>query len=57
VKRAPKVAQFLKQVNFDIPTLNDWILKVGDKEDPYEVAKKWVAANSKVVNGWLAGIK
>jgi glycine betaine/proline transport system substrate-binding protein len=56
-KRAPKVAQFLKQVKFDIPTLNDWILKVDDKEDPYEVAKKWVGANSKVVNGWLAGIK
>ena len=57
VKRAPKVAQFLKQVHFEIPTLNDWILKLSNKEDPADIAKKWIAANPKVVDGWLAGIK
>ena len=56
-KRVPKVAQFLKQVNFEVNTLNDWIVKISDKEDPYEVAKKWIAANPKVVSGWLRGIK
>ena len=55
-KRAPQVAQFLKQVSFDVPTLNDWILKVTDKVDPAVVAKEWVAANPDKVNGWLAGI-
>jgi glycine betaine/proline transport system substrate-binding protein len=56
-KRAPKVAQFLKQVSFDLPTLNEWILKVSDKVDPAALAKEWVAANPEKVNAWLAGIK
>ena len=56
-KRAPKVAQFLKQVSFDVPTLNDWILKITDKQDPAVVAKEWVAANPEKVNAWLVGIK
>jgi len=55
-KRAPKVAQFLKQVSFDVPTMNDWILRVTDKVDPAVVAM-WVAANPEKVNAWLAGIK
>jgi glycine betaine/proline transport system substrate-binding protein len=56
-KRAPKVAQFLKQVSFDLPTLNEWILKVSDKVDPAVLAKEWVAANPEKVNAWLAGVK
>lgn len=56
-KRAPKVAQFLKQVNFEVGTLNDWIMKVSDKQDPADLAKQWVARNQAVVNRWLAGIK
>ena len=56
VKRAPNVARFLKQVNFDTNTLNQWILEVSNKEDPEKVAKKWIAENPKIVNGWLRGI-
>ena len=55
-KRAPKVAQFLKQVNFNIPTLNEWILHLNEKEDPYEVAKKWVAVHPEIVKEWVKGI-
>jgi polar amino acid transport system substrate-binding protein len=29
--RAPTVAQFLKQVNFDVETLYDWILKISER--------------------------
>ena len=56
-KRAPKVAQFLSQVRFNIPTMNDWIAKVSNKRDPAEVAKQWVDANPKVIDEWLQGIK
>jgi ABC-type proline/glycine betaine transport system substrate-binding protein len=41
-----KATQFLKHVSFDVSTLNE-------KEDAYEVAKKWVKANPNVVNNWL----
>ena len=57
VERAPKVAKFLQQVNFDVKDINQWILKVGrDKEEPYEVAKAWVEAHPEQVNAWLEGI-
>jgi glycine betaine/proline transport system substrate-binding protein len=57
--RAPKVAQFLKQVAFDPTTVNNWILQIGQqKRDPAEVAKEWVANHSDIVNNqWLAGIR
>jgi glycine betaine/proline transport system substrate-binding protein len=50
------VAAFLKQVSFDVATLNDWILRISDKEDPAVVAREWVAANPQVVERWLAGL-
>jgi len=53
LRRAPKVAEFLKHVSFDVPTLNDWILNISEKQDPAEVAKEWVARNPAVVNRWL----
>lgn len=56
-ERAPKVAQFLKQVSFDPEVVNQWILQVGqEKRDPAAVAKEWLAANPEVVEQWLAGI-
>lgn len=54
-KRAPKVAKFLKQVSFDLPTLNDWILRISEKQDPAQVAKDWVKHNPAVVEKWLSG--
>lgn len=56
LKRAPKVAAFLKQVNFDVAVLNDWILRVSEKQDPADVAKDWVARNPAVVKRWLEGL-
>lgn len=56
-KRAPKVAQFLKQVRFNIPTMNDWIAKVTNKQDPAEVAQQWVDGNPKVIDTWLEGVQ
>lgn len=55
-RRAPKVAKFLKQVNFDTATLNDWILRISEKQEPAAVAKEWVARNPAVVSRWLAGL-
>ena len=58
VQRAPKVSQFLKQVEFDPKDVNDWILKIGrDKEDPLDVARQWIDANPDKVEAWLAGIE
>jgi glycine betaine/proline transport system substrate-binding protein len=56
-QRAPQVAQFLQQVAFDPVTVNQWILQIGqEKQEPAEVAKKWVAANGATVGTWLQGI-
>ena len=56
-ERAPKVAKFLQQVNFDASAINQWILKVGrDKEDPEAVVKSWIEAHPDTVNAWLEGI-
>lgn len=56
LERAPEVAQFLKQVSFDAKVVNDWILQIGEeKRPPTEVAKAWIADNTKTVDRWLAG--
>jgi glycine betaine/proline transport system substrate-binding protein len=56
-RRAPKVAQFLRQVAFDSVVVNTWILQIGqEKRNPAEVAKEWVADNTDTVDRWLAGI-
>jgi glycine betaine/proline transport system substrate-binding protein len=56
-RRAPKVAQFLRQVAFDPAVVNTWILQIGqEKREPAEVAKEWVTNNADTVNRWLAGI-
>jgi glycine betaine/proline transport system substrate-binding protein len=56
-QRAPQVAQLLQQVAFDPATVNQWILQIGqEKQEPSEVAKKWVAANGATVDTWLKGI-
>jgi len=55
LKRAPKVADFLKHVSFDVATLNDWILRISEKQNPAQIAKDWVAHNPAVVERWLSG--
>ncbi len=56
-QRAPKVAQFLRQVTFAPPMVNRWILQIGrEKLEPAEVAQEWVATNKTTVDVWLKGI-
>jgi glycine betaine/proline transport system substrate-binding protein len=56
LKRAPEVAQFLKQVSFDPQVINTWILQIGqEKRLPAEVAKAWIANHADTVDRWLAG--
>lgn len=58
LQRAPKVAQFLKQVNFDTTEISQWLVAVArDKQDPYAFAKAWVKAHPEQVQAWLAGIQ
>lgn len=56
LKRSPRMAKFLKQVNFDVPTLNEWIAQIADKQDPASIAKNWVTKHPAVVARWLSGV-
>lgn len=54
-KRAPRIASFLENVAIDPNALNDLILKIEKDKQPADVvAKAWVAANTDIVDGWLA---
>ncbi|MDE0114781.1 MAG: glycine/betaine ABC transporter substrate-binding protein [Albidovulum sp.] len=53
-ERNPAAAKFLKQIQLDSDTINEWILKIGrDELDPQDVAEEWVEKNMDVVNGWI----
>lgn len=58
-ERAPKIAQFLSQVTFDVDTINKWIRETSvDGKDPMAVAKDWIAQNPQIVKDvWLKGIE
>ena len=52
--RAPEVAAFLKAIEMDIDTVNNFTNEIVVKQrDAKEVAREWVAANSDRVDGWL----
>ena len=54
-KRAPKIAEFLRNVAIEPAQLNDLILKIEKEKLPADVAaKEWVQANSAIVDQWLA---
>ena len=56
-ERAPKTAKFLKRIQLEPDTVNQWLLQIGrDKEDPQDVAEEWVENNAAIVDGWVAGI-
>ncbi|ETX00398.1 ABC transporter substrate-binding protein [Candidatus Entotheonella palauensis] len=58
IKRAPKVARFLKQVAFDADTVNEWIWQIGKQgREPAVVASEWVKAHPDIVKIWLADIQ
>ncbi len=55
-KRAPKVAQFLSQVTLTADMVGHWISKiVVEKNQPSDVAKRWVEDHSGIVHDWLKG--
>lgn len=56
--RAPKAAQFFKQIKLDPNEVSKWIGAISrDKKDPQDVAEEWVAKNKLIVDKWIQGIK
>lgn len=54
-KRAPEIAEFLRNVAIEPAQLNDLILKIEKEKLPADVAAKaWVQANGAIVDQWLA---
>ena len=54
-KRAPKSAEFLRNVAIDPAQLNDLILKIEKQKVPADIAaKEWIKANPATVDQWLA---
>jgi len=54
-KRAPKIAEFLRNVAIDPAQLNDLILKIEKQKVPADIAaKEWIKANPATVDQWLA---
>lgn len=54
-KRAPKIAEFLRNVAIEPAQLNELILKIEKEKQPADVAANaWVQANSAIVDQWLA---
>ena len=54
-ERNPDAARFLRQIQLDPDTVNQWILQIGrDEMGPQDVAETWVAENMDIVNGWIA---
>jgi glycine betaine/proline transport system substrate-binding protein len=55
--RTPKVAQFFNQVALSSDMVGEWIAQmVVEKQDPVEVARKWVANHPEIVNKWVKNI-
>jgi glycine betaine/proline transport system substrate-binding protein len=55
-ERAPKIAQFLRQVSFDAAVVSQWMSQMREaNRDPGDVARVWVQQHPDVVNQWLAG--
>ena len=53
--RAPKIAEFLKNVAIDPAQLNELILKIEKEKLPADVAaKEWVQANTAKIDQWLS---
>jgi len=58
-ERAPKVAQFVSQIDISVEIISEWIKRISyDGEDPAAVAQDWVENNRDLIeNQWLAGIE
>jgi glycine betaine/proline transport system substrate-binding protein len=55
-ERAPKVAQFLRQVAFDAAVVSHWMYQIREEQrDPDDVARVWLQQHPDIVNQWLAG--
>ena len=57
-ERAPKVAQFVSQIDISVEIISEWIKRISyDGEDPAAVAQDWGNNNRDLIeNQWLAGI-
>lgn len=54
----PNVARFLKQIKLNSKTQSAWIYDLSFKKMPQaKVAKAWLDAHPKIVEGWLKGVK
>jgi glycine betaine/proline transport system substrate-binding protein len=55
-ERAPKLAQFLRQVAFEATVVSQWMYDMREENrDPDDVARVWVQRHPDIVNRWLAG--
>ena len=55
-QRAPKIAEFLRNVAIDPAQLNELILKIEKEQQPADVvAKAWVQDHASTVDQWLSG--
>jgi glycine betaine/proline transport system substrate-binding protein len=53
-QRAPKIAEFLRNVAIEPAQLNELILKIEKEQQPADVAAKaWVQAHASTVDQWL----
>lgn len=56
--RAPRTAQFFKQIKLDPAEVSKWVGSIArDKKDPQDVAEEWVSKNKSIVDEWIKGIK
>lgn len=52
-KRSPAITEFLANMQLDQETVSSFAFQIEGGKDAATVAKEWVAANSKRVDGWL----
>jgi glycine betaine/proline transport system substrate-binding protein len=52
--RSPAIAEFLAKMSLTADDVSSFAYEVSGKgRDPLEVAREWIGANSKRVDGWL----
>ncbi len=53
IERSPAIAEFLKNMKLTGEDVSNFAFQIEGGKDAADVAKEWVAANSKRVDGWL----
>jgi len=52
-ERNPAVAKMLSNIQLDPAVINNWILQIGEGEDPADVAEAWVEENADLISSWM----